>query len=825
MAGACRNTAGLIRGFQQKAKRHPDQLAVEEAGFELTYSQLEAASDLMAQRIVDAGLLPGETMAFLGGSGIQRMVAYLGALKAGTPFLPLDERQPLATLRGVIEHANAKAMVVFPAGLYDLAEDLKLPVIPGLSDYPDAGSVVRFQLHDVSPDAVAYFRYTSGSTGKPKGVPVSHRTEAELMRLGDEYLQFGPDDRVALMAHFWPTMILSTLAVGGSLYFYDFPVRGGGSLAHWLKENKISILNTFAAIFRAVEIEEGTFLPDLRVARVSGDLLLRRDLERFESVTRPGTLLLNGYGSSECSYIATFPHKSGEPIAYDRLPIGYPHRPDFFAIVDDKGNALGPGETGEMVLYAPDFVQGYHNDPERTAATLRPLPAMGVEKAYFTGDQAYRDEQGLIHPVGRVDDQVKIRGYVVRPSEIEDLISRRPEVRQADVAAFEAPNGISQLACHLVPSGRGEISIPCLRNYLRGELPGYMVPGHFLVHDKLPVTTTGKIMRRALPNPLEVRAEAGESRAKAETPLQRQLSEIWASVLGHSDFGVNDDFFDIGGDSLQAMTMITGIEAALGYRMPLETLVLDGATILRLAERVEAGPDHAAVTPKPLNRSKTACSIFAVPVIGGYLSDYLGLAHLLEDVADVAGLPYREHDPKQDASLSIGDLAQEVLSLHPGPAEAPLLGYSFGGAVAYEAARRKTALGGSPSLILIDPVPVWLDPLRMLRSIWRAARQGDMDRAQRRLSSLVNGKTAASRAEDLHAVALQRYRPKAQSMQDALLILSADNPRLTETRQEWQRLIGSGLQVETAAGDHFTMMREPLVGEVARIVRRWLSAR
>lgn len=819
--------AGLIRALQPNAKRYADRLAIEEDGRKLTYSQLDAATGFVARRIVDAGLHPGETLAYIGGSGMQRIVAYLDALKAGTPFLPLDERQPVATLQGVAEHANAKALAVFPAGLDALASELKLPVIEGPSSYPDAVSGDTFRPRDIDPGALAYFRYTSGSTGRPKGVPVSHHTEAELMRLGNEFLQYGPDDRVALMAHFWPTSILSTLAAGGSMYCYDFPARGPGHLIQWLQENRISMLNTYAAIFRALEIGDDTFLPDLRVLRVSGDLLLRRDLERFNSITRDGTLLLNGFGSTECSYIATFAHRSGEPIVHDRLPIGYPHQPDYFAIVDEKGRKLGPGETGEMVLFAPAFVKGYHNDPQRTAAVYRPLPALNIETAYFTGDQAYRDEQGLIHPVGRIDDQVKIRGYVVRPSEIEDIIRKHPEVKQVAVVAFEGPNGIRQLACHLVAADDSAISIPSLREDLRAELPGYMVPGHFILHISLPTTATGKILRRALPNPLEAKASSGTERETAQTPTQLQLVEVWAEVLGHRDFSIADDFFDIGGDSLQAMAMITGIELSTGYRMPLEMLVLDGATILRLAERIESGIAGESDQPKPLNRSNASSTILAMPVIGGHLSDYLALAHLLEETAAVIGLPYQSHDLRSRKRISVQDLADEALSRAAtmGSEGAPIMGYSFGGMVAFEVARRLSALGISAPLILIDPVPVWLDPLRMLRSIWRAARQGDMDNAQRRVTSLISGKLTATRIDDLHTLALHQYRPAVHFSDKALLVLSADNPRQNETKREWQRLIGPNLQIKIATGDHLTMMREPHVAGLAELVREWLGMR
>jgi thioesterase domain-containing protein len=296
-------------------------------------------------------------------------------------------------------------------------------------------------------------------------------------------------------------------------------------------------------------------------------------------------------------------------------------------------------------------------------------------------------------------------------------------------------------------------------------------------------------------------------------------------VLGHEGFGVDDDFFDVGGDSLQAMAMITAIESAFQHRMPLETLVLEGGTIRHLSERIDLEIVDLSEGPKFLNRNKHGPRVFVVPVAGGHMSDYLSVAHLLEPAFSVVGLPFQANPADHQTSLTINELAQDMLSMIATESDAPirLVGYSFGGAVAYEAAQQLADSGRCVSLVLIDAVPIWSDPLRIVRPIWRAVRRGKFELAQRRTFHALRIGNRATKIEDIHLGAIQRFRPNACRIPRALLIVSEDDTKNDETIQEWRRLIGDGLKVEKQSGDHFSMMREPHVAGVSQTIKAWFD--
>ena len=651
------------------------------------------------------------------------------------------------------------------------------------------------------------------------------------MFLASRYNNFSSNDRVGLLAHFWVNSLFATLATGGSLYFYDLPARGPQGLAGWLRSNQVTVINTYVAAFRALEMDASTRLPNLRVVRLSGDLLMRNDLERFESLVKVGAEMHNGYVATECSYITAFVHKAEEPIQYDRLPIGAPCEPNYFAIVDISGNRVPTVEAGEMVIYSRCFMNGYFNDPVRTAAAFRPLPNLNVEQAYFTGGQGYFDTNGIVHPIGRADDQVKIRGYVVRPNEIEDTIRRFGGFKQVAVAAFDGPRKIRQLACHLVPATAGSPTIAELRTFLRAELPGYMVPSQYLLHDTLPATSTGKIMRRALPNPLDRLRDIRPVMDAATTETERVLVAIWSDILGHGDFGTDEDFFDVGGDSLQVMSMVVSIEKQLNRRLTLETLVLDGATIQQLAERIDEDNSGRYLSRQVLNRGGIRESIFAAPVIGGHLSDYLALAHRLESLHPVIGLPFDTANLALRAQFQIEDLAEPCVAMLPdtGQRSVILMGYSFGDVVALEAARKLAASGRHVNLILLDALPEWTDPLRLVRSVWRTAKRGNLAASQRKVTEVLGGavglQVQPQTIEEAHIGAIHRYKSRQLRNVSSLLLVADANPKAAETRSEWKRLLCDQLTIENVAGNHFTMMRDPNVAGLARKVRDWLERR
>lgn len=637
------------------------------------------------------------------------------------------------------------------------------------------------------------------------------------------------DDKLAVFGPFWPPQVGGTLYAGGTIAAYDFAVRGPGGVWQWMRDQRITFASTYTAIFRALPVEGEAKLPDLRLFRLMGEPLYRADAERFEQIAVPGTVFANGYGSNDFAFIAAYNHRVGDPIRFEAMPMGPLTKPEWISLAGADGMPVPQGEIGEIVVHCPFGPTRYLNDPERTAEVFRPFPAAGGATAYFTGDQGYLDRQGILHPVGRVDEQTKIRGYTVRPSDVETSLRRISGIAQAAVVPNEGPNGIRRLVCHYVLAENASLTGADIKAALREVLPGYMVPSDYIRHEALPVTSSGKVLRRALPGPDSVRGGNGGGHTAPGGETERQVADIWREVLGHGDFGVDADFFDVGGDSLQAMSLIVGIEARFGVRIPLETLILKAATVRELAAMIDAG--GSGVEPMTaLNRGGPLPALSAVPVIGGHLSDYLALAHALDGAHPVRGLSFAEVQDLAEAG-SVASLARHSIERLLDEAQGEpihLLGYSFGGIVAYEVARQLQERNiPAASLIMIDADAPWAEPIPWLRSVWRAAARGDLGASSRRLQELVSAQldrpSTVRSLDEAHFVAMHRYRPAPVHLDRALLIVSEERHNADTTVRAWGEMLGGGFEIRRAQGNHYAMMRTPHVEALGYQIKEWLA--
>ena len=817
----------ILEAFSGWSERVPDQLAATDQAVSLSYQQLAGASDFVAASLAEHGLKPGDITVFMGSNGVQRVVAYLGFLKAGVATVFLDPRNPPATWREWADHAGAKTLIQ-SADIIDTGDalaglsSLRLPYF-GRDEYPH---VLPVETHH-SPDLLAYLSYTSGSTGKPKGVPVRRSMEALYVALASKVERILPGARTAISGQLWPEMILAPLTVGASFHTYDFAGLGADGLSKWLADERINIFSTYTAAARALDVGPETRWPDLEMFRVAGEAVLKADVERLAKAMPTGSIIENSFGLSEYPWISGYKHVVGEPITFDGMPLGYAYEPERFVLLGEDGQKVGPNEVGEIAICSPETISGYWKDPDRSAQVLRRLSPNDTDLTFFTGDFATQDENGLIRGVGRADEQIKIRGYNVRPTEIEAILSQMPGLHETAVVPFLAPNGIRRLACHYVNEAGYHIDAAALRSFLKERVPAYMVPGHFLYRTEFPRTRTGKIDRKKLPNPTSLGGDRSADRETVLSPVEQIVHGIWADVLGHQEFSLDDDFFDVGGDSLQAMAVITEISQRAGLSMPLEAMVLEGATIRDFVSRIETHKGFGDSGTTQLKRGGSGQPMFAVPVIGGHLSDYLAVAHALEGHHPVAGLAFditgHQNNPQ---AVSVVGLAEQAMSSLPdttGDSEIVILGYSFGGAVGLELARLLAGNGRKVSLIIVDTVPVWRDRWRHWRTAWRAMRQGDVAASAGRIASALGDRSAQSSVEEAHIRAGNSFEPRTIKGVRTLLIRSTENSERDALLAEWQDLVRGEMTVADTEGDHFTMMRGENAESVARKVREWLS--
>ncbi|MEA2695451.1 MAG: hypothetical protein QOJ16_4838, partial [Acidobacteriota bacterium] len=589
--------------FAAQAARTPEEPAVWCAGEWIRYGELDARSDLFAGRLRALGVGPESVVGLCLARSFDLVAGVIGILKAGGAYLPLDPGLPAERLAFLVEDAGVAALLVEEATAGLLPEN-GVPRLRIEEVFPDGGSLPPGRGTRLSPDHPAYVIYTSGSTGRPKGVVIPHRAIAARMRYacaedllaGERMIQ-----KTTLSFDVSVFELFGPLLTGGRLVV---PRPGGERDPAYLlalaAEHGITRLSFPPALLTLLLEEEA--LPALTALRVvvTGGETVPPDLPaRFHS--RMHAHLDNRYGPTEATIsVTTWRARPGEAVPA-RLPIG---RPVPVSEIYLLGPGLAPvplGVAGELCIGGVCLARGYLGRPELTAETFVPHPFAGRpgERLYRTGDVVRHRTDGAIEFLGRIDGQVKIRGFRVELGEIEAALLALPGIKEAAVADRADPtSGSRRLVAWLVPrtgAAVAAVGVAEVRDLLAAKLPGYMVPAAFVVLAALPLTPSGKVDRRALPEPEEIVAPGKDGREAGEAPrgpLEELLAEIWSDLLGVPRVGREDGFFDLGGHSLLATRLVSRVREALGVELALKA-VFEAPTLSGFAALVAAAADAA----------------------------------------------------------------------------------------------------------------------------------------------------------------------------------------------------------------------------------------
>ncbi|MBB3905713.1 non-ribosomal peptide synthetase, partial [Methylobacterium brachythecii] len=557
----------VVSLIEEHAARRPDAIAVVQSEGALTYWELNAAANRLARRLRASGVASAGLVGVALDRSPRLLVALLAVLKAGAAYLPLDPDHPPERLAAMLHDAGA-SHVVTSAGLSGRLDSTGIPILlaeEGEEDSEDDGNLA-VPLH---PHQLAYVIYTSGSTGVPKGVAVAHGPLAMHCRAVNDLYGMRPDDRElhfpAIGFDIAHERWLAPLIAGASLTF------GGG------REQSIEDL---VAQIRA-EAVTSLFLPPAYADRLSGAvaesgerLALRTLIVGGEAWTRDGLeamqravtadCLVNAYGPTETVIAPLAWPSPSSSFPGSVCPIGCAVGARVGHVLDGDLNPVPDGVTGELYIGGYGLARGYRGRPGLTAERFVPDPFGGGGsgpggRLYRTGDLACRMADGTILYRGRADDQVKIRGHRIEPGEVEARLRGLPGVGQAAVVARPGGSGL-QLVGYAVPSGgAGDAGLDgaSLRAALGAVLPDYMVPAHVVVLDGLPLTPNGKVDRRALPAPALPEAGGEAGFVAPGTEAETAFAEIWAKVLGLERVGVSDDFFELGGDSIVSLQVVS----------------------------------------------------------------------------------------------------------------------------------------------------------------------------------------------------------------------------------------------------------------------------
>jgi amino acid adenylation domain-containing protein len=573
--------------FEQQAARTPNAVAVVFEHESLTYRELNLKADRLARHLQSLGVRPGTVVGICVERSLEMVVALLAVLKAGGGYLPLDPAYPAERLAYMVEDSRA-ALLLTQKSLVDLLDSVIVRHV--LLDEPlpnvDPGQASP-GTSDVQPGNVAYVIYTSGSTGKPKGVVIPHGAVVNfLISMAREPGLTCDDVLVAVTTLSFDIAVLELLlplTVGARIVIANRDQTvDGQALDFLLERNDATIMQATPVTWRLL-LEAG-WTPAVGFKALVGGEPMPRDLAH--QLIEYGVELWNMYGPTETTVWSTCARITD---ASSGITIGKPIANTFVRILDRR-NALCPvGVPGELCIGGEGVALGYWNRPELTTDRFVPDPFGTASGAtlYRTGDLARWRNDGTLEHLGRLDFQVKLRGFRIELGEIEAGITQHPAVRDVAVIIREDIPGDKRLVAYLVAENAPADLLDQLRTRLRAAMPEYMVPSQFVMLETLPRTRNGKLDRKALPAPAVAEVAPRGVVAMPRTPTEEIVHNIFCSALNHSDFGVFDNFFDLGGHSLMAARLMARLRTVTGMDLPLRDLFAR-PTVAGLAEAIDA---------------------------------------------------------------------------------------------------------------------------------------------------------------------------------------------------------------------------------------------
>jgi amino acid adenylation domain-containing protein len=866
--------------IEDQVLRSPDELAGVGANETITYARLDERANQLAHRLLRMGAKPDQVIAVHLGRSVDLLVAILAILKSGAAYLPLDASLPPGRVEAVLRESEAPVLITSRALAAKFAYlSCEVFCIDRERDSLAEESTARVE-PSARPDNLVYVTYTSGSTGKPKGVMVEHRNLINSFA-GMEQM-FGAERGIWLAAanisfDISITELVWTLTKGSTIVFHEGDegkpvISGARSIPEQLVEHRITHFQATPALAQMLlsHPSADTILKGLRKMSVGGEAfppaLASALLKKM-----PGEVV-NAYGPTETTVCAAFHpvRKVNGPI-----PIGQAMVSARLYVLDKWGRLVPPMAPGELYIGGPIVSRGYHRRPDLTAERFlrNPFLTGSAERMYRTGDIVRRNASGEIEFLGRMDAQVKVHGYRIELGEIEAVLNSHPSVRQSVVTLQKAGNG-QRLVGYFQPAPGTAPEAAALQDHLRKVLPEYMVPPVLVPLDRFPLTGSGKVDRAQLPEPELLAPEPGDENVRLAGGLQamdsppgsplRQIEDDlcdWCrELLGVSAVSPLDDFFAVGGHSLVAAELVHRIAKKYDVHLRLSSFVKARRfrAIANMIQDERAGSVLGSSRYSPvvtIRAAGTKPPVFLLAGIGGSIVNFELLARSLDPERPVYAIETHGLDQNNGVLTTIEGMArmylEEIQKIQPvGPYH--LVGYSFGGIVAYEMAHQLNAAGLEPGVIgLIDTseygyqqeVIAGLKPAERWHSVYKSRfrrllfgpRRFDAFSERMRIKLVkwlfgLSGKLgrplpqSIGKSEDRNFYALNQYRPKPYSQPVHLFrctnIDRFDGP---DPLLGWGRL-AKNILVHQVPGEHGEVIREPYVHTLGATVENCLQA-
>lgn len=698
--------------FERRVRHNADAVALRSGDTVLSYGDLNARAERLAHILSGHGVRPGTPVGVALTRRADLVVGMMAIAKSGGAYLPLDPSYPSARLAFMLSDAQVPLLLTQGDLLAKLDQAHGATVVDmDQLDLTNGSIDVADERVSTTPTDPAYVIYTSGSTGQPKGVTLDHRGRVSNFHDFNIRFDIGANDRLLALSSMSFDMcaydVFGTLAAGGTIVMVeDADVRDPEAWARLIGRHGVTIWHSAPALLELlvsyVEDHPEFDLSSLRLVLLGGDWIPLTLPDRIKALAAGARVVSLG-GATEVSMDSTIYEVESIDPTWRSIPYGRPMANQRCYVLDDNRNLTPIGVPGELHIGGIGVGKGYLNRPELTAERFiaDPFAEASGARMYRTGDLAVWREDGNLELLGRLDTQIKIHGLRVELGEIAAALKKQPDVKDALVVLRQDPVAAPRLVAYIISESGAVPAVEGLRSALSKTLPTYMVPSHVVGLDAFPLSPNGKVDRRALPSPDHEAFVRDRVAVPPAGPLELQYLKVWQRLLGRDDFGVTDDFFDLGGDSYQAIRLVKDL--------PGSVTVLDlfrDPTIRRLAARLDDQPeDTMLLFPILQPDGPIAATVVCVPYAGGSAIVYRHLAKSLAPGCAVfaLSLPGHEANREMEELQSIDQVATVVIDEIRATVSGPIIlyGHCAGTALTVELAKRLERDGHDLRMVFI----------------------------------------------------------------------------------------------------------------------------
>ena len=829
--------------FEEQAARTPDAIAVSHHGQHISYAELNDRANRLARRLIDCGVKPDALVGICVDRSPDMLAGLLAILKAGGAYLPIDPHNPKDRLAFIVADSALAALLIQShlADLFDTSDSNLTVLDIADAGLPAAGNPNPVEL-GLRPENLAYAIYTSGSTGKPKKAGVMHRGLQNQLPWYIRHTGLRGGDAMLLVTSFAfdlsQRVIFGPLLAGARLVLADEPFDPQAIVKLAARE-QVTITNLTPSGFHAmIDAAKHGELSSLQRVYLGGEPM---QAAKLLEMPEPRPAFVNCYGPTETTATATvFPVLANlEQFRNSPIPIGKPIANARIYILDKHLQLLPIGVSGEIYIGGVPVGRGYLQQDELTAERFL-ADAFSSEsdaKMYKTGDLGRWLADGNIEFLGRNDFQIKLRGFRIEQGEIEAALRQHPQVREVVIDVYEPLPGDKRLAAYCIAETGQRPSIAELHNFLKPLLPAYMLPACYVFIDSLPLNRNGKLDRKALPPPT---ADSDpRDYATPRNEVESRLIDIWKQVLGVSQIGIHDNFFDMGGYSLLAVTLLQQIKQDFDLELELGR-IYHAPTIAELAVEMFSDRQIPWYSLAPIQTQGSRPPLFSIHTISMLdLPQRLGkdqpLYFLRYGMAAKVGAE-KIHLP------AVPDLAAHyVAEMRQVQPQGPyyLMGFSFGGLVAYEMACQLVADGQQVALLCLLDTYLSSQKTRLpWRQIIRNISKLSFKEFYFKVKKTLRPKSHAAQTEipefDPHFYEPEPDRHASRNFEPNVyqgrvtLIQATENKRsllyhYAAPEIAWREMLGEHLEVLSMPGRHFTIFTEKYIGILADILKSCLD--